>query len=92
MSARIPPVSPAGVLRVLRAVGPAAAARAVDLAPGVRMVRGREAIERFWHSELGPEATASRLEAAGAGTREVGRYWLWFEPGGDGYVLVHSRR
>ena len=90
------------------AQGDAAAACAVYtrdallLAPSAELVRGREAIERFWKAGIESGLTAVDLDVLEVArdsslAYEIGRYSLRLDGGanaaeGGAYVLVHERQ
>jgi uncharacterized protein (TIGR02246 family) len=73
------------------------------LVPGMPMLEGRRAIERFWRTGIakgiaGVKLQAVEFEDADNIAHEVGRYWLWIEPNGGEwrsergkYVVLHRR-
>ena len=73
------------------------------LVPGMPMLEGRRAIERFWRTGIAKGITGVKLQAlevedADRIAHEVGRYWLWIEPDGGEwrsergkYVVIHRR-
>jgi ketosteroid isomerase-like protein len=72
--------------------------------PGVPVIYRRKEIRRFWLGEIERGVTRVKLQplkfkATDQAAHEFGRYWVWIEPGPDGwrcdrgtYILVHNRR